>query len=278
MITSPNGWLAGLICLLSIGLTQSPAETIFSDDFESGALKDHWQEVNIRNSEAGGIESRPQYVHSGKASLRLTSLENNGQESGSQVIRWFMPGYDQLYYRWYAMFAEDFDQGNLMHWTGFRGCRIDDRWSGFGRAGIKPDGTDRFSTGFEPWRDWGRYPAPGALNFYSYFPEMKPDRDGVHYWGNQYFPDSACVVERGRWYCFEVMLKVNKPGSHDGEQVFWVDGRKLLHVTGMRWRDTDMLKLNAFIFGVYVHQARRNNTCWYDDLVIGTRYNGPRTE
>jgi len=44
--------------------------------------------------------------------------------SCSQLIRWFIPGCDKLFFRWYAMFAEDFDQGNLMHWTGIRGTQL----------------------------------------------------------------------------------------------------------------------------------------------------------
>ena len=44
------------------------------------------------------------------------------------------------------------------------------------------------------------------------------------------------MIERGRWYCFEVMVKLNEPGEHDGEQ---------------------------------------DNTCWFDDVVISTEYIGP---
>jgi len=31
--------------------------------------------------------------------------------SCSQLIRWFIPGCDKLFFRWYAMFAEDFEPG-----------------------------------------------------------------------------------------------------------------------------------------------------------------------
>lgn len=266
--------------ILAILLQAGPGhcETVFADDFESGVLSRRWNNINFSELARGGYETDPRYVHSGSRALRLTAVDSKGDASGSQLIRWFMPGYDKLFFRWYAMFAEDFDQGNLMHWTGIRGNRTDNKWSGFGKAGIRPNGADFFSTGAEPWRNWGRHPAPGEMSFYSYFPEMEVSSDGVHYWGNQFMPDTSFVVERGRWYCFEVMVKVNTPGKHDGEQALWVDGKKIIQVTGMRWRDSEILKLNAFVLGVYIHQANRDNTCYYDDVAVSTDYVGPMAD
>ena len=51
---------------------------------------------------------------------------------------------------------------------------------------------------------------------------------------------------------------------------------KILHARNIRWRDSELLmKLNFLWFSVYIHQAIRDNTCWYDDLVISTEYVGP---
>jgi hypothetical protein len=38
-----------------------------------------------------------------------------------------------------------------------------------GGAGKLPTGDARFSTALEPWGDWGRLPAAGRWNFYSYW-------------------------------------------------------------------------------------------------------------
>ena len=192
----------------------------------------------------------------------------------AQVVRWFLPGYDRLYFRYYAKFARDFDQGNHMHWTMIGGSRIDDKYSGMGKAGIMPNGTDFFTSMLDPWRDWKKYPPPGAICFASSWPEMKPGSNNVHY-SNHLLPEVPFVPERGRWYCFEVMLGLNDPGRNNGEQAFWIDGKKLLHVKDIRWRDSEILKLNFFWFAVYIHQAVQDNTCWYDDLVISTEYIGP---
>ena len=272
------------VCLIAASLLYLPnslfqlraAEIIFSDDFESGELADHWDQVNIRTPGHGGIETTPEYVHSGKRSLKLTATANDGKASVAQVVRWFLPGYDQLYFRYYARFAPDFDQGNYMHWTMIGGSRTDDKYSGMGKAGIKPDGTDFFTAMFEPGRDNKKYPPPGALQFSVSYPEMKAAPGGA-FWTNSVHPDMPVVLERDRWYCLEAMVKLNQLGKTDGEMAYWVDGKELLHIKDFHWRDADVLTLNFFWFSVYIHQAMQDNTCWYDDLIISTDYVGPES-
>jgi hypothetical protein len=65
--------------------------------------------------------------------------------------------------RWYCRFAEDFGQGNHMHFSHLLANRADNRYSAFGQAGKKPAGDDFFTTGLEPWRDWGQRSAPGEM-------------------------------------------------------------------------------------------------------------------
>ena len=283
--------LKGLI-LLSLAssaflLIPVPARSgiIFTEDFESASLGQRWEKLSD-DPGRGDFEYRVRHVHSGKASFRITSFANKEperiikgytyKESDSWIRTWFLPGYDQVYVRWYAKFAEDFDQGKSMHWCGLRGCRTDNPRSGFGRAGERPDGTDRFTTSIEPVRKPGE-PPPGEICFYTYWPDMKISRDG-RYWGNRLKPDTPFVIQRGRWYCFELMVKLNEPGKKNGEQALWIDGKKLFHQKEIRWRDTDILKLNLFKFGLYIHYCEHDCTYWVDDLVISTDYVGPLNE
>ena len=259
-------------CSLLTG--QAAAGEIFSDDFEGTRLSPKW-ETNAKDSTRGGFETRGRYVHSGKQSFRLTSISNNDHASGSNLRFFFLPGKDNCYFRWYAMFAPDFNQGNLMHWCVLSASRIDDQWSAFGKAGIRPDGTNFAVTNLEPANNWGRRPLPGGMGFYSYFPEMKISGDSLHYYGNRFEPEPPCLVERGRWYCFEVLVKLNEPGHHDGEQAFWIDGKEIYRQTGIRWRDSEVLKLNSLTLDVYIHHANQDNTCWFDEVVISTEYIGP---
>jgi len=258
------------------------AEVIFREDFETGSLGPGWERLSNDPARAD-IESRPEFVHTGKNSFRLTSFAVEQEEkimhgyaykeSDSWIRTWFLPGYDQVYVRWYARFAEDFDQGGHMHWCGLRGCRVDDPRSGFGRAGERPDGYDRFTTSVEPGLTEGHEP-PGQIRFYTYWPEMKQSGDGK-YWGNHFYADPPFFIERGRWYCFELMVRLNQPGQKNGEQALWVDGDKIIHKTGLRWRETELLKLNTFKFGLYIHYCTHDCTYWVDNLVISTGYIGP---
>jgi len=268
--------LSLLLALFLAVTAQMKAEVLLTEDFEAGALDSTVWGTNIRSPERGGFETRPEFVHGGGRSFRVTATTNGGNESGSNITHFFMPGQDKVYYRWYAKFAADFNQGNLMHWCFMTASRIDDKWSGFGKAGLRPNGTDFAVTHLEPSVAWGKYPTPGAMGFYTYWPDMKISNDGVHYYGNRFEPETPLVIERGKWYCFEAMVKLNEPGQADGEQAFWIDGKEIYHQDGLRWRDSDVLKFNAISLSVYIHQARQDNTCWFDDVAIGTQYIGPK--
>ncbi len=272
-----------LSATLVTGLFCAPEDSgvVMSEDFESGSLGDGWE--RYRNDTArGDFEMRPEYVHTGKKSYRLTALATGEgktirgrvfKESDSWLRAWFLPGQDLTYVRWYARFADDFDQGRGMHWVQFWGCRPDDPYSVLGGAGRRPDGTDRFITTLDPLRKEGVNP-PGQVAFYSYWPDMKQSPGG-YYWGNYFYPEVPFAIERGRWYCFEVMVKVNEPGAKDGEQALWIDGEKIMHVKQMRWRDVETLKLNMVMFGLYLGHYEQECTYWIDDVVISTNYVGP---
>ncbi len=251
------------------------AQVLLHEDFESTALNTARWETNVDSSRRGGFETRPEYVHSGKQSFRLTAPENGGQAGDANLRHFFLPGVEKAYFRWYARFAEDFNQGPHMHWCVVSCSRTDNKWSAFGKAGIRPKGDDFAVTNLEPDVHQGKYPPPGVIGTYTYWPEMTISGDSVHYWGNRFEPETPFVIERGKWYCFEIMLKLNTPGKPDGEQAFWVDGKELYRQGGFRWRDSDILRINSLTLDVYIHQARQDNTCWFDDVVISTEYIGP---
>jgi hypothetical protein len=244
----------------------------FSDDFETGALT-HWDNDN-RDFEDPDIRltTEPAHVHSGKYALEITAPV--GKEKGGGLPKWFMPGFDTVYARWYCQFAEDFDQGNHMHFVHLLAHRTDNKWSAFGKAGKRPDGTDFFTAGFEPWRNWGRNPAPGALGFYVYYPEMTASPDGM-FWGNMFAPKEPVLVERGRWTCMEMMVKLNDPDKSNGELAAWVDGKEIGRWPDMLLRKSDILKVNCFWLLLYVHDSQRVNRVWFDDVAVSHTYIGP---
>ncbi len=273
--------------LLSVGLgvagakpgpTRDPAASnpavFFYDGFETGDFS-KWDNRNGDYANPSlKVTADLANVFSGRYSLEITGQP--GPETGGSLPVWFMPGYDTVYARWYCKFAEDFDQGNFMHFNRLMAGPPGDYYAAFGHAGTRPNGKDRFTTGIEPWHDYGKNPAPGVMAFYSYFPDMKPDRQG-NYYGTMFFTDPPVLIERGRWYCVEMMVKANTPGKHDGEQAAWIDGKEVVHVTGLRWRDIEELKVHCFRLSLYLHDSPRVNRVWFDNIAVSTQYIGPAT-
>ena len=251
-----------------------PGRRFFSESFESNTWAAAFFDLHGLDEERLSLETDPAVVFRGKSSLKCVLETGNG--ATASMCHWFAPGYDKVHFRWYCRFEESFDQGNLMHFCGLAAVREDNRWAEMGKAGIRPTGFDRFTTGFEPWRAWGNHEAPGAMTFYSYFPAMKEDpKMKGKFWGNQFQPEHLFVPERKKWHCFEIMVKANTPGQADGEQAAWIDGRLYGYFTGIEWRKSADVRLKRMTLGAYIHENPRRNVVHFDDVVLSTGYIGP---
>lgn len=247
---------------------------IFADGFESGDMSGGWDETE---KDKKGVFSFPDpgTAELGTHCLRVEA--HLGKDTGGGPTKWFESA-DTLFIRFHTKFAADCDY--VHHFVTLRankGLRGGDKWSGFGGAGLKPEGTERFSTAIEPWGDWGKNPPPGRWNFYSYWHEMKPSRDGK-YWGNSFAVPAAPAIPRDRWICVEFMLKHNTPEKPDGEQAFWIDGALLGHWKGINWRKSAALKANALTVESYITDnwtKNKVNTVFFDNVVIARSYIGP---
>lgn len=231
---------------------------VFADGFESGKL-DAW------GDNRGTIEVTTQDPYEGKRCVKF--IGEQGQGEGAHIVKWFMPGYDEIAVKWAVKFADDFDQGVHMHLCAVGGNRTDNKYSSMGQAGKKPTGTDFFVTNLEPWSDWGRNPKPGQLMFYSYWPDMKKSPDGM-YWGNNLLSNPPIMVPRGKWVVMSLWIKLNTPGQKNGEQAFWMDGKLGGHWKDMQFRTTEILRLNSLSLDLYLHDSKKTNVAWFDDVVI----------
>jgi len=230
------------------------------------------------------VTSDPNVAFYGAHACRVTATR--GRDDGGGLIKWLGEGHDEIYARFYVRFAED--AGYAHHFVHINGSP--ERWGSFGKAGTRPEGDDFFTTGIEPWFDWGKNAAPGRWMFYTYWHEMKGSRDGK-FWGNGFHPEGG-VIRRGQWICMEVRVRMNTPGRADGEQSVWQDGKLIGHFTGINWRTSEKLKANVFWLMSYVterafgHTERyaerhgvkastRTHTVWFDQIVVATAYVGP---
>ena len=102
---------------------------------------------------------------------------------------------------------------------------------------------------------------------------MKIGSDGKYY-ANVFKPETKVLIERGEWYCMEVMLKANDAGLNNGEQAFWINGELIGHFKNIIWRFTNDLKINIFDIGLYIHDNKKINRIWYDDVIISTGFIG----
>jgi hypothetical protein len=257
------------------GITRHPA-VIFADDFEGGVLGEGWDsDRNDADTVLALISSKVEDPRSGARFLRVTATL--GENTGGGLTKWFDSS-DRLFIRFMVRFDADCDY--VHHFCTLRANKSlqgKDRWSGFGGAGLRPDGAERFSTALEPWGNWGQWPAPGQWNFYSYWHEMAASPDGK-FWGNAFRPAAQPNIRKGEWIDAEFMLQHNTPGKADGEQAYWIDGQLRGHWTGISWRASAGLKANAFTLESYVTDRWTRhavNIVDFDNVVIAREYIGP---
>jgi hypothetical protein len=260
---------------------ERPGEVVFADAFESEQSFARWFEIQGLAEGRVVIEQDPAIVHEGKGALRLTAPDQKGKASGAGPVSWLGDdGHDVLHLRYWTRYAADYDQGNLHHTGGsLSGVAGTNKWLGMGGAGKRPAGDDHFSTRVEGWRDWRRLDPPGYLHCYTYWMDMRRDRDG-NYWGNMLAPVAAerHVPQRAAWQCVELRVACNTfdgaTARADGELAVWLDGTLYQHWRGFRWRSSPAVRLKRVGLLCYVHEARRDNTVWFDDVVVSTGYVG----
>ncbi|MDB6036529.1 MAG: N-carbamoylputrescine amidase / Aliphatic amidase AmiE [Verrucomicrobiales bacterium] len=263
------------------GIAADP-DVLFADNFESGDMK-KWDEKR------GRVVMTEEKPNSGRWCVQMPM--ERGQNHGGDAIKWFMPGADSVYARVYVKFSADYQYDHHFIWLGAN--QRTNKWSAFGKAGLKPNGT-YYSTGMEPWFAWGKNPPPGELNLYAYYLDMERDPKMDKYWGNGFFPPgpgkgvaagkARVIPLLDQWQCWEFMIQANSaPEKADGRQAMWLDGKLVAEFTGIRWRAHLDLKVNCFWLEHYGYDEgdptkqywKDSQSVWFDDLVVARRYIGP---
>jgi len=244
------------------------AAVLLHDDFEDGKLGAKWDWV--RSPKSIFTETDAKIVR-GKQSLR--SQLTKGKDIDNGMWKRLTPGQEVLHMRHYVRYGDDF--GYVSHGgSGF--CASARKGGGFGpggHAGRSPKGDMYFWNTLEPIGRRGRWKAPGRLIFYSYWWKMKADGRG-NFWGNWFQPDPPQNPGKGKWRCVEWRVKCN-----------WVDGVKCGERKDVNWRSSAALKVNQVSIGIYLPnkgydgpEGGTTRTLWYDDIVLATKYIGPKVE
>ncbi len=236
-----------------IGLGVHP-DVLYFLDFDDETASRAWFGDNI----GFGWTSEPDHVRSGKGALEIQHIQGTHAPTEIHPV---IEESDRVYVRWYRMWEPGYD------FTQHKMPGVYAKAPGASGAGEVPTGYDKYSC--KLFVDFERHP-----RFYTYHPEQQ----GIY--GDELLPNlvEPMQVEAGRWYCFEMMIKANDVPSRNGELKMWIDGVLVGHYEGMRFRDTNDLKINLFTYSAYVGgnwTSERDQKLWDDQIVVARQYIGP---
>ncbi len=180
---------------------------------------------------------------------------------------------EEIYFRYYLRLADDWtpilDGGKL---PGISGT-----YNRAGWGGRKSDGKNGWSMrgGFARMPEVGNPLRPyTTLSSYAYHADTE-DR-----WGDEWVWDIGLrgLVRRGRWYCIEQYLRLNRIGMTDGQIKVWVDGELAFDRTGFRVRDIPELRIEKIWMNVFhggTTPSAADMHLYIDNVVIAKKYIGP---
>lgn len=187
------------------------------DDDAIAAVAKRWESVQSIDL-LSVVEDKPE----GAADSRSLQVRHvGGETTGAHLYRQLKPGYDKLHYRFYVKFAEDC--APIHHFFHVGGYNPATAWPQ-GGAGVRPEADKRFTTGVEPFGEMWQW------DFYSYWGEMGGSPPRGQTWGNSFVHDPNFKVEKDKWICVELMMKLNTVGESNGEMALWIDGKLARHI------------------------------------------------
>ena len=280
------------------GINYDP-DVLFADDFESYTsptqLRSNWNGVyqlaDLRIATEAG------HHYAGAKAVEMT-LPISGKEISKSLNKNLIPAQDVVFLRAYTKF----DAGYEVHGGNHDGLRLSAHYPG---PGIKPpaNGTGFFLFTLQNNIGATALPGettPGYSHIYAYWPKQR-SAYGDHWYpdgrvkpyspeiGNQgewlafpnqyphFTPMPNFLPQRNRWYCYELMVKANTPGQHNGEVKYWIDGKVVGDFPDLNLRSIDSLKIDVAKIGLQAQHSERINKKWYDDVVVAKKYIGPMT-
>ncbi|MCK4616352.1 MAG: hypothetical protein KAT50_05720 [Pirellulales bacterium] len=218
---------------------------IFSADFENASYGIYTKEqlsLDWNNpSWSDGIEEkRVSVVATNRGSRALTvtfPAHTYGPEKNGAVWRLkFDESYPAVEARFDVMFKKGF---------GFaRGGKLPGLFGGKGNTGgDKPTGKDGFSARMM-WREDGR------VVQYLYYPDQ-PDRYGHQIPWIDPTTGKQIKFQPGQWHTVVHQLAINTPGKNNGTLRAFFDGKVVLDIDDLRFRDTNDFAIDGFLLSTF---------------------------
>ena len=268
---------------LDMGIQANP-NVILADDFEGysglSQLTSKWSAAyhtaNLR------LATEAANVFAGGTSLEL-QVPQQSAEVSNELVKTLSPNEDVVFVRAYTKF----DAGHNVIGSNHNGIVVSSNYS---TPGVPANGTNKFYVDVENSRESSSEASPGQTQLYVYHPEQRTE------YGDHWYPDGrvrpfdaipgnfgAAFVARpnftpqlDRWYCYELMVRVNTPGQRDGRIAVWIDGNLIADYPNVRLRDTTSLRIDTVKLSFHIaSNTIRRNIKWYDNVVIARSYIGP---
>ncbi len=244
------------------------ADVLLAETFETVDWFKRWGRKELPQN----FQVAPEKAADGKPNAVAKVLFKKGDNWGSEWSLSIQPSLDEAYLRYYVKWEAGFDFGQGGKTPGLMGW-APGKQAGWGGRTVHGD------DGFSSRVCWGRR---GSLVMYTYHADMK----GQYGDGFRTSIDGRRESLRaGRWYCFELHMKLNTPGAKPGEKgkndglvELWVDGALVGRQDGLRFRDIPTLKIdnlfvNAYFGGSWT--SPKDQYIFYDNIVLATKPIGP---
>jgi hypothetical protein len=89
-------------------------------------------------------------------------------------------------------------------------------------------------------------------------------------WGNSFIGNPRLKVERGRWICIELTVKMNDPEDSNGEMALWIDGEQVSHL-GKGFPN------GKWVFDKFMPGEGGDGVRWNDAIAAPERFDVPNS-
>ena len=166
-----------------------------------------------------------------------------------------------------------------------------------GAPNVRVMGISGVKDGLPTWKAIGSAGMPGGEAYYCvtltfqnrdgrYRPMWYPyHADQFGPWGSNWPIDAEVPLDR--WFCMEIMVKLNTPGraegtldgNRDGELRMWIDGKEVYTRTDIRFRNSKDVRTRMIFDQCYTSRGfSKNATFLADNRVVARKYVGPRVK
>lgn len=262
--------------VLDAHLDEHPA-VLMAAGFESPLWFLNWIGLGWLRSHVQAVQEDPQRKFEPLSGRALRVTLKRGTNLGLDLSYAFrshrLPEPEEIYFRYYLRLADDWNPS-------VEGGKLPGLAGTYGQAGWGMRKTDGYN-GWSLRGDFSARPpnAPSvsgltAVGSYAYHADIE-DAAGEHWaWSD----GPAGVLVNNRWYCIEQYVKLNTPGERNGILRAWVDGRRVLERSDVRFRHVAALKIERVWLNVYHGgslPAPRDMSLYIDNMVIARQYIGP---